>query len=103
MEGHSGHLLKDTGVTITALLPGVTNTDFFHKANMEESKIAQDESKMADPADVAKDGYEALMAGKDMVISGFKNKVIVGMNNIIPDAKSAEQMAKQQEPVGHSK
>jgi short-subunit dehydrogenase len=95
--------VKDSGVTITALLPGVTDTDFFHKAHMEESKVAQDESKMADPADVAKDGYEALMAGKDMVISGFKNKFGVAMNNITSDEKNAEKTAKQQEPVDHKK
>jgi short-subunit dehydrogenase len=92
---------KDKGIVITALLPGVTNTDFFNKANMTESKIAQDESKMADPADVAKDGYEALMSGKDMVISGFKNKMEVAMNNLSSDEKNAQKMAKQQEPVDH--
>jgi short-subunit dehydrogenase len=92
---------KDTGVTLTALLPGVTDTDFFNKANMLDSKIAQDKDQMANPADVAKDGYEALMAGKDMVISGFKNKIQVMMNNITPDGKNAEKLAKQQEPVDH--
>jgi short-subunit dehydrogenase len=91
--------VKDSGVVVTALLPGVTDTDFFRKANMEASKMVQDKSKMADPADVAKDGYEALMEGKDMVISGVKNKVQVGMNNITPDNMSAKQMGKQQEPV----
>jgi short-subunit dehydrogenase len=91
--------VKDKGITVTALLPGVTDTDFFRKADMERSKIAQDESQMADPADVAKDGYEALMAGKDMVISGFKNKVGVLMDNMKSDSKNAEKMAKQQEPV----
>jgi short-subunit dehydrogenase len=93
--------VKEKGVTLTALLPGVTDTDFFNKADMLDSKIAQDKSAMADPADVAKDGYEALMEGKDMVISGFKNKVGVMMNNITPDEKNAEKMAKQQEPVDH--
>lgn len=95
--------VKDKGITVTALLPGVTDTDFFHKAHMEESKIVQDESKMADPADVAKDGYEALMDGKDMVISGFKNKMEVAMSNLTSDEMNAEKMAKQQEPVGRSR
>src|SRR6187401_2624080 len=63
--------VKDKGITVTALLPGATRTDFFNKAEMNESKVVQDESKLAEPADVAKDGYEALMQGKDMVISGF--------------------------------
>lgn len=66
--------VKDTAVTITALLPGATETDFFHKADMMDSKVVQ-EGKLSSPADVAKDGYEALMKNKDMVVSGFANKV----------------------------
>jgi len=93
--------VKDKGVSLTALLPGVTDTDFFNKAHMLGSKAVQDKDGMADPADVAKDGYDALMAGKDMVISGFKNKMQVMMNNITPDEKNAEKMAKYQEPVDH--
>ena len=54
---------------------------------------------MADPADVAKDGYEALMAGKDKVISGFKNKVQVTMSNLMPDSAVAHQTYEQQKPV----
>lgn len=95
--------LKDSGVTLTALLPGVTDTDFFNKANMQDSKAVQDESQMADPADVAKDGYEALMAGKDMVVSGFKNKMQVGMSGFTSDEALAKKMAKQQEPVNKEK
>jgi uncharacterized protein len=92
--------LKDTGVTITSLLPGPTDTDFFNKADMQDSKIVQ--QGMSDPADVAKDGYDALMAGEDMVISGFKNKVQVGMSNLTPDSMVADMMKKQQEPVDNS-
>jgi uncharacterized protein len=91
--------VKDKGIVVTALLPGVTDTDFFRKAGMLESKICQDKNKMADPADVAKDGYEALKANKDMVVSGLKNKLQVRMNNLTPDHKNAEKTAKQQEPV----
>ncbi|HET6228044.1 MAG TPA: SDR family oxidoreductase [Bacteroidia bacterium] len=93
--------VKDKGVTVTALLPGATDTDFFHKANMLDSKIVQDKSKLANPADVAKDGYEALMAGKDMVISGMKNKIDVAMTHISSDKMSAEKTGKQQEPINH--
>lgn len=95
--------VKDSGVIITALLPGVTDTDFFRKAGMESSKAVQDESKMADPADVAQDGYNALMAGSDMVVSGFKNKIQVGMNGITPDSKLAHITGKSQEPVSRQK
>ncbi|WP_145860072.1 SDR family NAD(P)-dependent oxidoreductase [Pedobacter suwonensis] len=93
--------IKDTPVTITSLLPGPTDTDFFRKANMLDSKAVQ-EGELADPADVAKDGYEAMVAGKDMVISGFKNKLQVAMGNITPDSMLAEQTGKQQEPVDKS-
>lgn len=95
--------VKDKGINVTALLPGATDTDFFRKAEMESSKIVQDESKLADPADVAKDGYEALMSGKDMVVSGLKNKVQVAIGAVTPDDKAAVKMAKQQEPVEKQK
>lgn len=87
---------KDTGVTFTALLPGKTDTDFFNKAQMENSKMM--EQSGSDPEEVAKDGYKALMAGDDMVISGLKNKVLVGISNITPDHLVADMMKKQQEP-----
>lgn len=90
--------VKDKGITVTSLLPGATDTDFFNKADMLESKVVQEE-KMADPADVAKDGFDALMSGKDMVISGLKNKIQVAMGNIIPDSMVADKTKKQQEPV----
>ncbi|HUP14331.1 MAG TPA: SDR family oxidoreductase [Niastella sp.] len=91
--------VKDSKVTITALQPGVTDTDFFNKADMLESKAVQDKSKMADPAKVAKDGYAALLKGDDKVVSGLKNKIQVAMGNVIPDTMIAEQVRKQQEPV----
>lgn len=90
---------KDKGITITALLPGATDTDFFNKADMQSSKIVQDKSKLADPVKTAQDGYDALMSGDDMVVSGFKNKVQVAMSNITPDSMVADNMNKQQEPV----
>lgn len=88
--------LKDTNVTMTALQPGATDTDFFNKAEMQESKIL--DSGLADPAKVAKDGYDALMSGDDKVVSGFKNKVMVASSNIMPDSMVAAQMDKMQEP-----
>jgi hypothetical protein len=91
--------LSETNITITALMPGVTDTDFFRKADMLDSKMVQDKDSMSDPADVAKDGYEALMAGKDKVISGFKNKVQVAASNLTPDSTVADAIKKQQEPA----
>jgi uncharacterized protein len=87
-----------TGVVITALLPGATDTDFFNKAGMNDSKMVQ-EHKLSDPADVAKDGYEALMKGDDMIVSGLKNKMQVAMGDVLPDSAVAERVHKQQEPV----
>jgi short-subunit dehydrogenase len=59
----------------------------------------QDEGVKADPAEVAKDGYDALMAGDDRVISGFKNKMEVNMSNLMPDSAVAHNMYEQQKPV----
>jgi uncharacterized protein len=88
--------LKDSAVSITALQPGATNTDFFNKAEMQDSKIL--DTKLSDPAKVAKDGYEALMKGDDRIVSGFKNKAMVEMSNVMPDTAVAEQMNKMQKP-----
>lgn len=90
--------VKDRGVIVTALLPGATDTDFFNKADMNDSKMVVDK-KLDDPAKVAKDGYEALMSGDDKVVSGMMNKLMVAMGNILPDSMVADQMNKQQAPV----
>ncbi|RYD59484.1 MAG: SDR family oxidoreductase [Sphingobacteriales bacterium] len=95
--------VKDKGITVTALLPGVTDTDFFNKADMNSSKVVQDKDQMADPADVAKDGYDALMSGDDMIVSGMKNKMQVGMAAVTPDSMLADSMKKQQEPAKKDK
>lgn len=91
--------VREYEITVTALMPGATDTDFFNKADMTESKAVQDENALSDPAVVAKDGYDALMSGKDKVISGFKNKVQIGMSNILPDTVVAHNMNEMQKPV----
>jgi short-subunit dehydrogenase len=88
--------VKDYNITITALQPGATDTDFFNKAGAQNSKIVK-EQKLADPADVARDGYKALMKGDDKVVSGFKNKVQSAMSNVLSDPTLAENMRKQSE------
>ncbi|HWE50834.1 MAG TPA: SDR family NAD(P)-dependent oxidoreductase [Bryobacteraceae bacterium] len=89
--------LKDTGVTITALMPGATDTNFFHRAGMDNTKVGMGEKD--DPAEVAKEGFEALMAGEDHVIAGsFKNKVQATMAHVLPDTTVAEMHRKQGEP-----
>ena len=91
--------LKDTEVTMTALLPGASDTDFFHKAGAEHSYVYQ-ETNLSKPEDVAKDGYDALMKGERKVVSGFKNKMQAAMANVMPDSALAGMMKKQMEPTG---
>lgn len=93
--------IKDTEVTMTALQPGATDTDFFNKADMQDSKIM--DTKLSDPASVARDGYNALMKGDDKIVSGMKNKIMVGMSNVMPESMVANQMNKMQEPKSEEK
>ena len=80
--------LKGTGVTVTALMPGPTDTNFFARAGMEDTKLGR--SKKDDPAEVARDGFEALMAGKDHVVAGSaKNKAQVAAAKVLPDTLTA--------------
>jgi uncharacterized protein len=93
--------LKDSAVTVTALQPGATDTDFFNKAEMQDSKIL--DTKLSDPKKVAKDGYDALMKGDDKIVSGFKNKVMVGLGSVMPESAAAAQMNKMQKPRSEDK
>ena len=88
---------KDKNITITALEPGITDTDFFRKADQEEAKMVK-EGSPADPAKVAKDGFEALMSGDDKIVSGLKNKAMVASSNVLPDSTVADMMHKGMEP-----
>lgn len=85
--------LKDTPVTLTVLQPGATETDFFRKAGAEHTYEYQ-EASHDDPADVAKQGYKALMSGDSRVISGAKNKMMAAMTNVSPDTLNAANMRK---------
>lgn len=94
--------LKDTGVTVTALMPGPTETNFFHRAGMDDTKVGADNKD--DPALVAKQGFEALMAGKDDIIAGsFKTKLQGAVSKILPDTVNAEQHRKLAEPGSANK
>jgi len=89
--------LKDTGVTVTALMPGPTDTDFFDRADMQDTKVGANEKD--DPAEVAQQGFDALMAGKDHVVAGsFKNKVQAVAGKVMPAAANAEMHRKMAEP-----
>ncbi|CAM3023608.1 oxidoreductase [Chryseobacterium flavum] len=91
--------LKDTGITVTALLPGPTDTDFFNKADMNRSKLLEDKDNLASPEEVAADGYNALMNGDDKIVSGLKNKLNVAMTNLSTDSMAAHRMAEMQKPL----
>jgi short-subunit dehydrogenase len=88
--------LKDTGVTVTCLMPGPTETEFFERAEMQDTKVGQDEKD--DPADVAKTGFAAMMRGDGDVVSGWKNKLQTTAANVMPSSVLAEQHRKMAEP-----
>jgi short-subunit dehydrogenase len=89
--------LKDTNVTVTDLMPGATDTEFFDRADMEDTKIGQSSGK-DDPAVVARVGWEAMMKGEGDVVSGWKNKIQTTLANVTPSGMLAEQHRKQAEP-----
>lgn len=88
--------LKDTGVTITCLMPGPTDTHFFARADMLDTKVGTDEK--APPADVAKAGWDAMKRGDAHVVAGWKNKIEAALSHVTPDSVLAEQHRKMAEP-----
>jgi short-subunit dehydrogenase len=90
--------LKDSGVTITTLLPGPTDTNFFHRAGMDDTQVGASEKK-ADPAQVAKQAFDALMSGKHEIVAGPINTKFEGIvSKIVPEEVTAGQHAKLAEP-----
>lgn len=88
--------LKETEVTVTCLMPGATETEFFDRADMLDTKVGT--AKKDDPAKVARDGWDAMMKGDAEIVSGLKNKATTVMANITPSPLLAEQHRKQAEP-----
>jgi short-subunit dehydrogenase len=88
--------LKDSGVTVTCLMPGATETDFFERADMGDTKVGTDEKAKA--SDVAKTGFDAMMKGEIKVVAGFKNKVRAAVSHVAPDTTLAEMHRKMAEP-----
>lgn len=88
--------LKDSGVTVTCLMPGATDTDFFERAGMLDTNVGQ--SKKDDPADVARAGFDAMMRGKGDVVTGWKNKILSAAAAITPSGALAEQHRQHAEP-----
>jgi short-subunit dehydrogenase len=91
--------LADTGVTVTALQPGPTETNFFERANMADTPVGRAEKD--DAAEVAKRGFEAMMDGKDSVLGGGLKSKLQGLaNEVLPETFKAKQAAKQAKPDG---
>jgi short-subunit dehydrogenase len=88
--------MKGNGVTVTCLMPGATETEFFERANMQDTNIGQSEKD--NPADVAKVGFEAMMRGDGDIVSGWKNKIQSALANVTPAGLLAEQHRKMAEP-----
>ena len=88
--------LEETDVTVTALLPWATDTDWFHKAKADNTVIYK-EGDLYSPAEVARAGYEAFMNGEAKVQPGFMNKLQNAMGTILPDSATATMAEKQNE------
>lgn len=88
--------LAETGVTVTCLMPGATETEFFERADMLDTKVGTDAKD--DPAEVAKTGFDAMIAGEGDVVSGWYNKLQSAIANVTPASVLAEQHRKMAAP-----
>jgi len=88
--------LEDSGITVSCLMPGPTETEFFQRADLMDTSVGQ--TKKEDPAAVARVGYDAMMDGEGDVVSGWKNKLQAAVANITPASMLAHQHAKMAEP-----
>jgi uncharacterized protein len=89
--------LKETGVTATAMMPSPTETEFFERADMMDTKVGSDDKD--DPATVARQGFEALMAGKEKVLAGsIKTRAMGALSKVAPDRVKAKQHAGMARP-----
>ena len=88
--------LKDTDITVTCLMPGPTDTEFFARADMLDTKVGTEEK--AEAADVARTGFEAMIRGESSVVHGLKNKLQVAMSGVTPQDALAEQHRKMAQP-----
>ncbi len=92
------HELKETNIAVTALQPGPANTNFFHRAGMDDTKLGQEGKYTNDPAEVAEQGFKALMENKDHVFaSSMKTKLEGELGKFAPESLKAEMHRKQAE------
>lgn len=96
--------LKDSGVTVTALQPGPTDTDFFHRAGMDDTKVGREGKSESKPEDVAREGIDALFDGKDHIYSAsLKTKIEGKLANAIPGETKASMHEKMARPISKEK
>ena len=88
--------LRDSGVTVTCLMPGATETEFFERADLMDTSLGQSEKD--DAAEVAKAGFDAMKRGEGDIVTGFKNKVESALANITPAERLARQHRKEAAP-----
>lgn len=91
-----GAELSETGVTVTLLMPGATETEFFERADMLDTKVGASEKD--DPAEVAEAGFRAMLKGEKDIVFGWKNKLQTTIANVTPSPILAEQHRKMAEP-----
>lgn len=89
--------LKDTDISVTCLMPGPTETEFFRRADMLDTPVGSE--KKDDPADVAKEGLEAMLAGKAGVVSGWQNKLQAAAAHVMPAETLAKRHTKMAAPA----
>jgi short-subunit dehydrogenase len=90
--------LADSGVTVTALCPGPTDTDFFPKGDMEQT-VAFQKANLMDPEEVAQEGYQAVMTGERVVVVGAMNKALVFSRRFMSEAMQAKMNQKMYDDV----
>lgn len=88
--------LRETKLTVTCLMPGATETEFFKRADMMDTKVGTEEKD--DAAEVAKQGFDAMMRGEGDIVTGMKNKIQSSVANVMPAGTLAQQHRKQAEP-----
>jgi uncharacterized protein len=88
--------LNDSGVSVTCLMPGATETELFARADMLDTKVGS--AKKDDPAEVARIGFDAMMRGDGDIVSGWKNKLQSALANVIPAGMLAKQHKKMAAP-----
>ena len=89
--------LEDTEVSVTALMPGPTDTNFFHRAEMDDTRVGA--GAKDDPAEVAKQGFEAMLKGKEKIVAGSaKTKVQGAASKVLPDSAKAAMHKRMAEP-----